>query len=645
MIRKHSMLALVLAGILCVGSLIGCGGKQEEGAEQVSSESASAEQTNGENAPAEGGEGDPEAASGEEKPAKTKEEMLEMVPVSVIDDADALTLRKTYFGKRFDAQSMSWPELYVECYEGLYTSVQQNGYTYYKTAGAENCEVSADGLTVTFYLRRDAKWSDGVAVTAGDYEYAWKYLLDPANKLDASLLMNVQGAAAFHDGSGSVEDVEIHGLDAFTLQVKLKTPDPEFSRKTVSPALFPVRQSVVDAINESGESDWGEDWQDMVFNGPYRIVDYDKAHYVTLARNDYYWDQWDVTAEKVVWYLEVNDEMALKLFAEDHLDAIQLYTADHAALDVKVEAGELETLSINLPGLSYLTFRFEGGSSGVMKVGKLRQALSLALDREALAEQSGGIPAYGLVPTPYNAGSTAFRLQADEPLLASYDKGDAAPDKLKALIKAGLKEKKAAIREPEEIHLTLLTYETDEQVLAILNAIAERWQEVLGVTCEILVPETYKDFKELRDNGSYDVLYTSYSQAYDNLNDYMSSYIAGKNPNNGNSANDTYKKLVEEVRSNPAAAAEKYAAAEKNLIVENAYVVPLWYPVETMYVKTSVEKLSGNPFGANPEAAFAVYSKGNAEPAEESAEAESEESENEESGKKKSFRLFNGWGN
>ena len=123
-------------------------------------------------------------------------------------------------------------------------------------AMAESYEQSDDGLKYTFYLRDDIKWSNGDPVTAGDFEYAWKRVVDPELASDYAYQISdyIVGAEEYLNGEGSIDDVGIHSLDDKTLEVTLKKPAPYFLGLTAFYTLYPVNQSVVEE-----NPDWSKD--------------------------------------------------------------------------------------------------------------------------------------------------------------------------------------------------------------------------------------------------------------------------------------------------------------------------------------------------------------------------------------------------
>ncbi|MBN1661280.1 MAG: AAA family ATPase, partial [Anaerolineae bacterium] len=129
---------------------------------------------------------------------------------------------------------------------------------------ASSWEVSEGGRRYLFYLRDDVAWSDGVPVTAGDFEFAWKRVLDPATMSPvANLLYDIAGARAFHSGECGREDVAVHAVDELTLVVDLEAPTAHFLQLLAYDATYPVPSHLLQM--------YGDSWSDadkIVTNGP-----------------------------------------------------------------------------------------------------------------------------------------------------------------------------------------------------------------------------------------------------------------------------------------------------------------------------------------------------------------------------------------
>ncbi|MFP3359244.1 ABC transporter substrate-binding protein, partial [Planococcus sp. SIMBA_143] len=127
-------------------------------------------------------------------------------------------------------------------------------------AMAENIDVSEDGLTYTYTLR-DAQWENGDPVTADDFEYAWKWALDPENASDyAYQLYYIEGAEAYNTGEGSADDVAVTAVHEKTLEVNLVNPTPYFDELTAFYTYYPVNSQVAEENPEWHTDPGGENY-------------------------------------------------------------------------------------------------------------------------------------------------------------------------------------------------------------------------------------------------------------------------------------------------------------------------------------------------------------------------------------------------
>ena len=120
-------------------------------------------------------------------------------------------------------------------------------------ATAEKIDVSEDGLTYTFTIRENAKWSNGDPVVAGDFVFAWRHMLNPETASPAAFLAYfIEGAEAFNNGEGTVEDVAIEAPDERTFVVKLTGPNEAFLNIITNPSFFPINEKVATAESKNG---------------------------------------------------------------------------------------------------------------------------------------------------------------------------------------------------------------------------------------------------------------------------------------------------------------------------------------------------------------------------------------------------------
>ncbi|MCP4535661.1 MAG: peptide ABC transporter substrate-binding protein, partial [Chloroflexi bacterium] len=252
-----------------------------------------------------------------------------------------------------------------------------------------------------FYLRDDAQWSDGTSVTAGDFEYAWKRMLDPStDSPNASLLYDIKGTRAFHQGEGRWEDVGVQSLDDSTLVVELEAPTGYLLHLLACNATCPVPQHVVELHGEA----WAK-VENIVTNGPFRLDSWQRDESIILSRNPTYYGRFTGNLEYVNLSLRPLDpDVALEMYEADNLDILGLVPADMDRARQRY-AGEY----ISFPTLQVTYIEFDLSQPPVDDL-RVRQALALAVDKGTLANVVlGGYrsPATGGMAPPGMPGHSA----------------------------------------------------------------------------------------------------------------------------------------------------------------------------------------------------------------------------------------------
>ena len=264
-----------------------------------------------------------------------------------------------------------------------------------EAALAESWDVSEDGTTVTFHLRDDGKWTNGDPVTAADFEYAWKRILDPELAAGyAYQLYGIVGATEYNscekDCDALQDKVAVKAVSDRTFEVTLTSPQPWFIAQSAHTSFLPVHRATV----EKFDTKWTEP-ENIVTNGPYRLTGWKHDETITLTK----WDDWrDADAVSVGQFngkIIKDATTALAGFEAGELDAC-METAC-------IPPGEVDRLKggdayVESPGLAteYLGFNLKG----VPDVNQ-RRALALALDRTSIVEnvtKQGEEPATSFTP-------------------------------------------------------------------------------------------------------------------------------------------------------------------------------------------------------------------------------------------------------
>jgi oligopeptide transport system substrate-binding protein len=267
---------------------------------------------------------------------------------------------------------------------------------------AQSWTTSPDGLVWTFKLR-PARWSDGVPVTADDFVYAYRRVLEPETAaiyayLVASMFKNGQAVNA---GKAPPEALGVRALGPRTLEITLEHPAPYLPELLKHLSFFPVPRHVVEK--------YGDQWVQpghYVSTGPYQLVAWRLGDYIQVRKNPRFWDAASVCVDRINYYPTADVVAAERRVARGELDINTSFQSNRIARLRKTMPGYVRT-HVTL-ATSYMVFNASGASK--FRDIRVRRALSESVDREFIANKllrAGQVPAYSFVP----------------PVIANYVKG------------------------------------------------------------------------------------------------------------------------------------------------------------------------------------------------------------------------------
>ena len=351
--------------------------------------------------------------------------------------------------------------LVQNAFEGL-TRIDKDGEV--TNALAEDIQESEDKKTYTYTIR-DANWSNGDKVTAQDFEYAWKWALNPENGADSAyLLYYIEGAQDYNTGEGNEEDVGIKALDDKTLEVTLNNPTPYFNELVSNTIYTPLNHKYVEE-----NPDWHKNigTEEYVVNGPFEVSEFKSSDKIVLKKRDDYWDKDNVDLDVANINIIDSAATALKEFDSGNLDYLgsSYNTIDLNALDRFKEEDKLDVQ--DQVATYMLVFNTE---EDIINNKNIRKALTIAIDREGLIEnvtKGEETPATGLVPQTVKGfeGPTGY-----------FESNDL--DEAKKALDKGIEE--LGLNGPEDIKISL-SYNTSEAHAAIMQYIQQGWQDNLGI--------------------------------------------------------------------------------------------------------------------------------------------------------------------
>lgn len=259
-------------------------------------------------------------------------------------------------------------------------------------AMATSWETSKDGLTWTFHLR-DAQWSDGAPVTADDFVYAYRRILDPKTaSIYAYLVYILKNGQALNEGKAPPEALGARALDPYTLQLTLEHPAPYMLELAKHQSFFPVPKHVIEKYGDA----WVQPGR-FVGNGPFRLVSWSLGDKIQVAKNPRFWDAANVCVDRINYYPTPDLVSAERRVQRGELD-----------INTSFLSNRLQHMNQVMPGYarphmslatSYLAFNTH--DRGPLQDKRVRRALSEAIDREFITAKlmrAGQVPAYSFVP-------------------------------------------------------------------------------------------------------------------------------------------------------------------------------------------------------------------------------------------------------
>ncbi len=372
---------------------------------------------------------------------------------------------------------------------------------------AHRWEVSPDAVRYRFFLRSDARWSDGEPVTAHDFVFAWRRVVDPVmGASSAAKLLGLENAERIVAGELSVGTLGVAAAADTILEVTLEHPDPNFPLHTALPPFFPLpRHLAAEAYR-----DWPAG-SEVVGNGPFVLDRWRLNDRLRVERSPTYWNRSAIGVEAVTLFAIADDTTVLNLYRAGEIDWAVTGTVpdDAAGRFVTERRPEART------GGRYATYYLELNTRRPpLDDLRVRRALELTMPREGIVEAvfSGQGPAARTLVVPDIPDWSPPELPAPDPELAR-----------RLLAEAGYPG--GAGLEP----LTFL-YNTGSLHGEVAEYLQGHWGRELGLVIEP-VPLDYAAMEERGRRGDFDLLRSIWLADLPLPDDFLSVFVA-HNPNN-----------------------------------------------------------------------------------------------------------------
>ncbi|UFJ40349.1 peptide ABC transporter substrate-binding protein [Brevibacillus humidisoli] len=445
-------------------------------------------------------------------------------------------------------------------------------------AMAEKWEVSEDGKTYTFTLR-DSNWSNGDPVTAHDFEFAFKRIVDPKNAFPSAFLAYyIEGAEAYNKGEGTADDVKVKAIDEKTLEIKLRSPAGFFLHILTQPTFFPVNKKVVES-----NPNFAAEASTLVSNGPFKITEWVHDQSVKAEKNDGYWDKDSVKYAGIDWVMVNDENTQYQMYKTGQLDMIQ--TVPNDMKKQLIDSGEAKVE----PEAAVYFYRMNVKMEPFQNA-NIRKAFALAIDRQALIDnvaQGKQLPALAYIPVGFpEPDGRDFREVGGD-----YIK-DNDIEQAKALLKKGMEEEGYTTLPP-----ITLTYNTSDAHKQIAQVLQEMYKKNLGVDVKLENKE-WKVFLAEQRARQLQISRSTIPADYGDPLNFLELFVTDHPGNRINYSNKEYDALVEKIR-NTSDETERFQLmhdAEK-MFMDDMPLVPLYFNTKVFMDQPKVKGIIRHPVG------------------------------------------------
>lgn len=430
-------------------------------------------------------------------------------------------------------------------YEGLF---RLNPQEQLQAAVAERYEVSEDLKTYHFFLR-PTLWSDGTALTAEDFAYSWKSLLEPNFPSSfAHFLYPIKNAQACKQGKLPLNELGIEVIQTNQLKVTLEDPTPYFLELLTTPPFFPVHKNF-------------QANQPLISNGPFSLIYWKNNDELLLKKSSYYWDQDTVQIEQIKM-IQVDESLELAMFEKNLIDWSGSPISNLPSDALKHLKNQSHFL--NTPALGTHFYRFNTSASPFHKQ-NMRRAFCLALDRDKIVThvtKGGQIPALSFLPP-------AISLQT-ETLFKDNSQQEAKRLFSLALEEMGIQK--------SELPPIVLTYKSGDRSHKIAQAVQQQWNHTFGIEVLLEALEA-KAYYHKRKNLDFQIADSSWIGDFKDPTNFLEIFKYRDLDSNGTSwESDTFIRALDlsQKAISPHERSQNLLSAE-NLLMEEMPIAPLFF--------------------------------------------------------------------
>ena len=467
--------------------------------------------------------------------------------------------------------------------EGLY-SLSDDGSAV--EAIADKVEKSEDGLTYTVTLK-DTKWSNGTPVTAKDFVFAWRRLVDPATASEYSFIAGIAGiknADAIVNGEMTPDQLGITAKDDKTLVIELDTPVPFFESLMAFPSFFPVNEEF---YNKCGDK-FATTVDTILCNGAFKVASYEPAATtINLEKNTNYWDADKVQLSGIQYQVIKDSQQTMLSYQNGDLDVATLSGE-------QVEQFQSDPEFKNIMS-GYLWYIASNKKVAGLDNENLRKAISLSYDKEAIVNnilKDGSIKADFLVPTLLATGPDGKDFRDGTDTYLSTDKAKALEYYDKAKTELG--------KDSFEYTMLIDDAESAQNVAQFIQAEIQTNLPRMKINIETL-PK--KNRLERLRADDFELGLTRWGPDYADPMTYLDMWITGSSNNYGAWSNTEYDSLIQSAKKGELAldSEKRWEALKKaeKMVMDEAVICPVYQQGNAVMIKKNVSGIEFHSVGIN----------------------------------------------
>ena len=457
---------------------------------------------------------------------------------------------------------------------------------------AADTQISEDGLSYTFKIRDDAKWSNGEPVTAQDFVFAWQRAVDPKVASEYAYMLSdvgqIKNAADIIAGKKDKSELGVTAVDDKTLKVELNVQVPYFLGLMYFPTFYPVNQKFFESCGDT----FATSPETTLSNGAFILDSYEPAATTLhLKKNPNYYDAKRVKLTGINYQVIQDSQQALMSYQTGAVDTtlVNGEQVDQVKDDPTFHAIAAGYLWYVVPNM---------GKVKELNNLNVRLAMTMAIDRESITTgvlKDGSIPTYTAVPIDFATGPDGSDFAGDQKKFENVCRFDAAA--AADYWKKGLEELGVS-----SISLNMIV-DADDAPQKVAQVLKEQWETTLpGLTVNLVVEPKKQRVQDMQD-GNFEVGLTRWGPDYADPMTYLGMWGTGNSNNYGEWSNADYDAILAACTTGDLAmdAAGRWAKLldGEKIVMDNAVIFPLYTQSNAQMISSKVTGIDYHPVALN----------------------------------------------